>query len=115
MRIMLDYGRTGLEVELPDERVVQSLEIQTVTPLPDPVQAVEDALLNPIGSPSLSSLAKNKKTACILVCDITRPVPNELLLRPVLRTLKAEGIAQEDILILIATGMHRPSTDDELV
>ena len=33
MRIMLDYGRTGLEVELPDERVVQSLEIQTVTPL----------------------------------------------------------------------------------
>jgi len=115
MRIMLDYGRTGLEVELPDERVVQSLEIQTVTALPDPVQSVEDALLNPIGSPPLSSLAKNKKTACILVCDITRPVPNELLLRPVLRTLKAEGIAQEDILILIATGMHRPSTDDELV
>ena len=115
MRIMLDYGRTGLEVELPDERVVQSLEIQTVTALPDPVQSVEDTLLNPTGSPSLSSLAKNKKTACILVCDITRPVPNELLLRPVLRTLEAEGIAQEDILILIATGMHRPSTDDELV
>ncbi len=50
-----------------------------------------------------------------MVCDITRPVPNELILRPVLETLEQAGIARDQITILIATGLHRPNEGEELV
>src|SRR4051812_22952108 len=98
MRITLDYGKTGLPVELPDDRVVGPLAIRPAAPLPHPSQAVEEAIAHPIGTPPLAQLAKGRKNACILICDITRPVPNEILLPPILRTLEEQGIARRDIL-----------------
>src|SRR6516165_3423175 len=115
MRIHLDYGRTGLEVELPDERVVGPLAIKPAPPLADPDAAVAKALAQPIGSPPLAQLARGRKNACILVCDITRPVPNKIILPPLLRTLEEQGIPRKDILILNATGLHRPNEGAELV
>jgi lactate racemase len=115
MRVTLDYGRTGLEVELPDANVVGPLGLQPVAPLADPVRSLEQALLHPTGSPPLAELARGRKSACILICDVTRPVPNELLLTGILRTLEEAGIPREAILILIATGLHRPNEGDELV
>jgi nickel-dependent lactate racemase len=114
MRITLDYGRTGLEVDLPDARVVGPLSIRPATPLPDPEAAITAALANPIGGRPLAEVARNRRNACILVCDITRPVPNRLILPPLLRTLEEKGIARRDILILIATGLHRPNEGAEL-
>jgi nickel-dependent lactate racemase len=114
MRITLDYGRTGLDVDLPAERLVGPLSIRPAAPLPDPAGAVAEALAKPIGSPPLAMLARGRRNACILVCDITRPVPNRLLLPPVLQTLKEQGIPRSEILILIATGLHRPNEGAEL-
>lgn len=114
-RFTLDYGRTGLSIELPADRIVGPLEIQSVPPLDDPEAAVVAALASPIGSPPLAEVARGKKTACILACDITRPVPNRTLLGPTLRVLHESGLKREDILILIATGLHRPSTEAERV
>src|SRR5262245_54105189 len=115
LRVRLDYGRTGLDVELPADRVVGPLEIRQAPPLPDPDRAVAEALAAPIGSAPLLDISRGKKTACILVCDITRPVPDETLLRPMLKTLHEAGIAREDVLVLVATGLHRPSTEAERV
>jgi nickel-dependent lactate racemase len=115
MRITLDYGKTGLEVDLPEGRVVGPLAIKPAPPLPDPEAAVADALVNPIGTPSLAELARGRGNACVLVCDITRPVPNRVLLPLLLRTLEEQGIARRDILLLIATGLHRPNEGAELV
>lgn len=115
MRLKLDYGRTGLEVELPDERVVGPLQIQPAPPLENPGAAVRERLARPTGTPPLSELARGRKSACILICDITRPVPNSLLLPPILETLEASGIPRDQILILIATGLHRPNEGAELV
>src|SRR5262249_38302251 len=114
MRVTLDYGRTGLEVELPDDRLVGPLAIRPAAPLPNPEAAVADALTHPIGTRRLAELARNRKNACILVCDITRPVPNRVILPPLLAALEQEGIARRDILILIATGLHRPNEGAEL-
>ena len=50
----------------------------------------------------------------IVVSDLTRPVPNALLLPPILDCLREAGIAAEDILILVATGLHRGNTEAEL-
>jgi nickel-dependent lactate racemase len=115
MKIKLDYGRTGLEVNLPDDRLVGPLAIKKATPLADPQAAITAAMANPIGTPPLAEVARGRKNACILVCDITRPVPNKWILPPMLKTLEAAGIARQDILILIATGLHRPNEGAELV
>ncbi|MBX7102692.1 MAG: nickel-dependent lactate racemase [Gemmataceae bacterium] len=115
MKIQLDYGRTGLLVDLPDDRVVGPLAIREAPPLDDPAGAIEQCLKQPISSPPLAELARGRRDACIAICDITRPVPNELILKPMLRTLEAAGIPRERILILIATGLHRPNEGAELV
>src|SRR5262245_17894494 len=114
MRVTLDYGRTGLEVELPDANVVGPLAIRPAPPLASPQTAIEEALANPIGAPPLAEIANGRRNACILVCDITRPVPNRLILPPLMQTLEKHGIARRDILILIATGLHRPNEGAEL-
>src|SRR5262245_7363072 len=114
MRVTLDYGRTGLDVDLPDDRVVGPLAIRPAAPLPDPAAAVAHALAHPIGSPPLAEIARGRKNVCVLVCDITRPVPNRVILPPLLRTLEEQGIARRDILILVATGLHRPNEGAEL-
>src|SRR5262245_34008162 len=114
MRVTLDYGRTGLEVELPADRMVGPLAIREAPPLSDPASALAQALARPIGTPPLADIARGRKNACILVCDITRPVPNRILLPPILRTLEEQGIARKDILILNATGLHRPNEGAEM-
>jgi nickel-dependent lactate racemase len=115
MRCRLEYGREGLEIDLPDDRVVRSLAYKRAASLRDPAATLREVLQAPTGTPPLRQLAYRKRTACIVICDVTRPVPNELILRPVLETLESVGIARQDILILIATGLHRPNEGDELV
>ncbi len=114
MRIKLDYGRTGLDVDLPEDRMVGPLAIQNAVPISDPEKAIRDAINHPTGTPPLAQLARGRKSACILICDVTRPVPNQLILPPLLRTLEEQGIPQDEILILIATGLHRPNQGTEL-
>ena len=110
MRLTLDYGRTGLPVELPANRVVGPLAIRDVPALDDPDAAVAAALEQPIGTPALRQIAQGRNDACILICDITRPVPNRTILGPMLTVLHEAGIPRERTLILVATGLHRPST-----
>src|SRR5262245_56720621 len=116
MKITLDYGKTGLDVTLPDDRLLAPpLAIRPADPLPDPAAVLETALKNPTGAKPLADLAKGKRTACVVVCDITRPVPNKLILPPVLRTIEAAGVPRAGITILVATGLHRPNEGAELV
>jgi nickel-dependent lactate racemase len=115
MRVRLEYARTGLEVDLPTERVVRKLAYKDATPLPDPRAVLDQVLAHPTGTPSLAELARGRSDACIAICDITRPVPNQMMLPPILATLEAAGIPREKITILIATGLHRPNEGEELI
>ncbi|HUY36959.1 MAG TPA: nickel-dependent lactate racemase [Pirellulales bacterium] len=115
MRVHLEYGRTGLDVELPAERLVRTLAYKQVPPLADPAATLDDRLARPTGSAALADLARGRRDAAIAICDITRPVPNPLILPPILATLEAAGIPRRRITILIATGLHRPNEGDELV
>ncbi len=115
MRVKLDYGRTGLEVELPDDNIVGPLAIKKATPIEDPAGELEKTLAQPIDTPPLAEIARGRKDACILICDITRPVPNKMILPPLLKILEESGIPRDKILILVATGLHRPNEGEELV
>jgi len=114
MKVDLFFGKSGLSVDIPDDIDVTVIRKHPMTPLEDPPSAVREALENPVDSLPLSVLARGKKNACILICDITRPVPNGVLLPPLIDSLIEGGMAKEDILILVATGLHRPNEGDEL-
>ncbi len=114
MRVEMNYGRGTLPIELDDDIEVVIIRKPEMPILPDPVAATAQALANPVGCPPLAELAKTAKTACILICDITRPVPNGTLLPPMIRTLLDAGMKAEDIRVLVATGLHRPNEGDEL-
>ena len=58
MRVRLEYGRTGLEVELPDQHLVKCLGYQPVQPIQDAAAAVRRALAEPCGTPPLAELAR---------------------------------------------------------
>ena len=113
MQYSLAYGREQLTVELPEKNVVKVLKIQPVAALEDPMDAVFDVLEDPIEVEPLAALAEGKKSACVVVCDITRPALSPVVLPPILQTLEDAGIDVSKITILIATGLRRTSTAEE--
>ena len=115
MEIPLAYGRNGLLAVLPDRNIKKILTLKGIPGIEDPVDAVFRALKDPVGSPPLESLARGRRSAAVAICDVTRPVPNKILLLPVLQTLQRAGIKRENITILIAAGLHRPNVGDELI
>jgi len=113
-RIDLLFGKGHLPVRLPAETRPTVIRKGAMPKLPDPRAAIAEALANPTGSAPLAALAHAKESACILICDITRPVPNRMFLRPMIETMVSEGIPIGEITVLVATGLHRPNEGAEL-
>jgi lactate racemase len=107
------YGERRMVLRFPDDAIV--LESASTEPLMDPDRAVLDALDHPVGCVPLRELLTVRRpgSVAVTISDITRPVPNRILLSALLRTLGDCGVSQEQIVILIGTGMHRASTADE--
>ena len=114
MKLTLRYDKAGLQVEIPDSADVRVLSMSPAAPLPDGERAVRQALASPIGSAPLAEIARGARTAAVTISDITRPVPNAVLLPPILDTLNASGVPDERISIVIGTGLHRPNTEEEI-
>lgn len=110
--ILFGYG--SLPLALPEGYKGRVIEKPEMALLSDPGQAFGVALDEPVGCGRLSDLAKAAKSVCILICDITRPVPNGLILPRLIETLLASGIEACDIVVLVATGLHRPNLGEEL-
>lgn len=114
MDIELRYGRQGLQAVLPDANVRHVLRFRPLPAIEDTRAATEEALRTPIGCAPLSEIAAGRRDACIVTSDITRPVPNSVVLPVLLEELAAAGLRTEDITILIGTGLHRANTPLEL-
>ncbi len=114
MHIDLRYGKGSFRLDLDPAWDVTVIRKPEMPLLADPAAAVRAALASPVGSPPLAEAARGAKSACILVCDITRPVPNGLFLPLLVRTLLDAGMPATGITILVATGLHRPNEGDEL-
>jgi nickel-dependent lactate racemase len=113
-QLELLYGKTPLKVQLPEGCQPTIIRKRAMPVLSQAKDAILKALANPVDAPTLNELARGKSSACILICDITRPVPNHLFLQPLIRVLLGAGLAAKDITVLVATGLHRPNENDEL-
>jgi len=113
-KVHLLFGRDGMELSVPSSAAV--LEGKPIPAVSNPDKAVADALSKPIASAPLADLVSARRPAsvAITVSDITRPVPNRLFLPAMLKVLNDAGVGDSQIVIIIGTGMHRPSTPEEL-
>lgn len=114
LRVFLAYGDKELHLHLPANRIKAVLTSKEAPALTNVEDRIRELLDNPIASPSLKDIARGRKNACIVISDVTRPVPNKVILPPLLGYLEEAGIKRENILILIATGLHRPNVGEEL-
>ena len=114
MNIELLYGKKTLSIELSPDWEVSTIRKKAMPILADAKGAIEAALAKPVMVTPLAHEAKGARSACILICDITRPVPNGLFLPILVKQLIDAGIAASNITILVATGLHRPNEGDEM-
>ncbi len=114
MDVELNYGRGSLPVRLPEGVQATVIRKPAMPVLPDAAAAVAAALASPVEARPLAEEARGRRSACVLICDITRPVPNGALLPAALRALLEAGLAPEQVRVLVATGLHRPNLGAEL-
>jgi nickel-dependent lactate racemase len=114
MRVSLNYGKGVMPIDLPDDLEIEVIRKPAMPVIDDPKAAMRAALARPVGAPALKELALGKKSCCVLICDITRPVPNGLILPILLRELLDAGMKPDQVRVLVATGLHRPNEGAEL-
>jgi len=107
-------GKKSISIQIPDKVPVQWVESRKITPVPDVRRAIEEALYRPIGTPRLRDFVRPGQTVALVVTDITRKLPEEIILPLLLKELVAGGIRKKDITAVVATGTHRPNTPEEL-
>ena len=112
MRIRIPYGHTFAEREVDPARVLipKTSELKSEK---DGKALVKEALENPIDSPRLCELAKNKSNAVVIISDHTRPVPSKDIIPLMLEEMR-KGNPDIEITLLVATGCHRGTTAGEL-
>lgn len=115
MKINLPYGRSTKELEISEDRLEGLLLSKTheYKPVKSESELVRDALCNPIGAEPLENMAKGKKNIVIISSDHTRPVPSRVIIPEILEIIRKAN-RDAEITILVATGAHRASTDEEL-
>ena len=111
MLVELAYGKTGVTVDVPEDRTT-IVEPVFMPGLPDERGAVRDAIRNPVGTDPLGRMVGAERTVAISVCDVTRPMPSATVLPVLLEELAHVPRAQ--IVVLVATGTHRPNTPADL-
>jgi lactate racemase len=113
MKILFPYP------EIPSLDIPDSFPITFLEPKHIPDQSITEqdivrfSLKNPIASPEINSLVKNKKNILIVVDDYSRNTPLYLILPEVLNEIYSAGIQKQNIRILIASGTHRKMTEAE--
>jgi nickel-dependent lactate racemase len=112
MKVRLDYGTDGLEVDLPDGRTTV-IEPDYPKGAADPMAELRKALDAPIGSAKLAELVPSGARIAIAVCDGTRAQPRELMLQALFEAIPR--VSPDQVVILVATGTHRANTREELM
>ena len=112
----LPYYKGHINLNIPDEQVAGVLVSKTESYVPtlSESELVREALENPITSKPLCDLACGKKHIVIISSDHTRPVPSHITMPIILEEIRKKN-RDVKITILIATGMHRATTHEELV
>jgi len=112
----LKYGKEEIRLPIEDKNIIKILNLKKQEVLLNPENKLRELLKNPTNGSSLRDLIIQKKASKILIIvnDITRPTPYEVILPPLLDELHQIGIKKENIIFIIATGIHRSNSQEEI-
>ena len=108
----MPFGEGYLYLKIPERNLQKVYSLNEPPSLMDEEKELEISLKNPIQSKPISALVGPQDKVCIILSDITRPVPNDRILTALLKELST--IPRKNITGVIATGLHRKNTKDEL-
>jgi nickel-dependent lactate racemase len=111
MKLHLQYGKEGLEQEIPG-REVTVLAPRFLEGLPDEAGGFREAVRRPIGSPPLRDRIGAGERVAVVIPDLTRPLPTERLLPWLFAELA--HVPERNFVIVNGTGSHRVNTPAEL-
>ena len=111
--MFLPYGKGHIEFDAGKNHTVLSPDYAGIRADRAGIDIVRSAMEKPIGSRRLFELSKGKRTCTIIISDHTRPVPSRDIL-PVMLSELRQGNSNIEITLLVATGLHRKTTADEL-
>jgi nickel-dependent lactate racemase len=106
------YKDEEVSLEFPDAWEIDVFRLPQRSVLED--EEITEAFHTPTGTPRISEIARKKRSAAILVDDLSRPTPAHALLPYVLKELESGGISRDNVLIIIAFGCHRQLSRWEL-
>ena len=112
--IPIPYGTGTMPLHVEESRLRAVLEPAVPETSEEPAALVRRALAAPIGSPPLHELAVNRKRALVITSDHTRPIPSAVTLPLLLEEIR-KGSPEADITILVASGLHRAMTEEEML
>lgn len=110
--IEIPYHTGSLPLKVAEEHLQAVVTVREPRCAGSEEELLRRALLNPIGSPPLRALARGKKKVLIITSDHTRAVPSKLTLPLLLEEIRSAA-PEAEIAILIATGLHRATTEAE--
>jgi nickel-dependent lactate racemase len=111
MNVRVAYGRSGLDLDLPDETAV--IEPADPPALSDEHAAFARAVRQPTGAKPLREVVDATDRVVIVTSDITRATPNERLIPWILDELA--HVPADQITVMIGTGSHRTTTPAEML
>lgn len=114
VRIGVPYGKGSMEVEVPDKNLITILRPKPAKAVSDEIRAIREAVTTPVKSTRLCEIAKQDDKVAIAITDMTRPCPDNKIIPVLLDELTLAGVKEKDVTIVVGTGLHRPSTYDEL-
>lgn len=106
------YEQSFRELTFPDTWEVHYQKMASLPALSE--KEIIEKVDMPIGTVSLEKMAAGKRSACIIIDDISRPTPGAVLLPIIIRKLVSAGMAYHEIKVLVALGGHRPMTKKEM-
>ena len=112
-KVTIPYGHTELSFELPSKNLIKIGSPRDVK-CNDVKSLVDYALNNPIGTGLLNQLISKGQKVAIISDDYTRPTPVKDVMPSLIKQLNESGISDDDIVIVVAAGIHREMTSDEL-
>jgi len=113
--VSIPYGEKKIEFEIPRKNLCEILTPSKVTSLPSEEEEITKALNNPIGTKPLEKIVHPGDKVTLICEDISRFAHTDKIIKYLVSRLNSAGVSDEDILIVIALGSHRPMKQEEMI
>jgi len=112
--IDLAYGHKNRRITVATDRLIGIYRPKRIDNPLGEAEILKNVMAHPIGTPRLREIVRPHQQVVIVVSDISRPCPTDKILPYIVAELEAAGVNNNDVLIVVALGLHRSQTQSEI-